>query len=401
MKKKIMYWPWLLCSLLVAADAWVGHKALYAQLYDLRDVEAYINRYKDLAVEDMVQYGIPASIKLAQAIIESGAGKSQLAVQANNHFGIKCHNQWNGQRYHYDDDHKNECFRKYASVRDSYRDHSEFLRSRQRYAVLFTYDPRDYRAWAYGLKACGYATNPRYAEVLIKCIEDYDLHQWDLPEKERARWFAKINNSTNKEKFDENDSDNGDGLSLAERIQTHNDVKYILLQPGESVNDLATALRVGVNRLLRYNDVADASQLPAGSRIYIQPKRNNGMVREHVVKPGETMFDIAHQHAVQLEKLYEKNKMILGTQPAVGEVIFLREQRDKPPALAEVSVLPAQQGPLTTTTAATYTVQSGDTLYGIARRHQVSVDELIRFNQLSSPNIRPGMVLRIPPNSGR
>ncbi|MCS6990576.1 MAG: LysM peptidoglycan-binding domain-containing protein [Chitinophagales bacterium] len=369
-----------------------------AQGYDMEDVEAYIDKHKDLAIEEMARSGIPASIKLAQAIIESGAGKSPLAVKANNHFGIKCHTGWEGERYYYDDDQQNECFRKYASVRDSYRDHSEFLRSRSRYAVLFTYDVRDYVAWAKGLKACGYATNPRYAEVLIKCIEDYDLHQWDLSEKERDRWFARINNTESKT---EQAASSSEGFNLAERINTHNDVKYVYLQPGESLHELATALRISVNRLLRYNDVADPAQLPPGSRVYIQPKRNHGPMREHIVKPGETMFDIAQQHAIQLEKLYEKNKMILGTQPAVGEVLYLREHRSRPPLIRDPASLSVGNGPLTPQAQRTYTVQAGDTLYSIARRHQVSVADLMQYNGLQSPNIKPGMVLRLPPSLGR
>jgi flagellum-specific peptidoglycan hydrolase FlgJ len=130
--------------------------------------------------------GIPASITLAQGIIESGAGKSPLALDANNHFGIKCHDDWKGDGYKYDDDRKNECFRKYDSAYQSFCDHSQFLKTRQRYAVLFTYDSLDYKSWAKGLKACGYATNPKYADILIKCIDDYDLHQWDLNDTERT-----------------------------------------------------------------------------------------------------------------------------------------------------------------------------------------------------------------------
>ncbi|MCS6917180.1 MAG: LysM peptidoglycan-binding domain-containing protein [Chitinophagales bacterium] len=372
--------------------------ATHAQLYDMNDVEAYIKTYRQLAIEEMERTGIPASIKLAQAIIESGAGKSTLAREANNHFGIKCHKEWDGKRYYYDDDQQNECFRRYASVRESYRDHSEFLRTRSRYAVLFSYDPRDYASWAKGLKACGYATNPRYAEVLIKCIEDYDLHQWDLSEKERDRWFASVNQMQHNGTSEANGAGNpgpAAALSLEERIGEHNEVKYIELRQGESLSELATALRISVHRLLRYNDVADPDQLPAGSRVYIQPKRNQGPVREHVVQAGETMFSIAQQHAMQLEKLYEKNKMILGTQPAAGEVLYLREHRPKPPALSEPDGISAGKGPLVPS-AVVYTVQPGDTLYSIARRHQVTVDELMQYNQLRSAHLRPGMVLRIP-----
>src|SRR6185295_1956858 len=153
------------------------------QTYD-EQVEQYIAQYKPIAIEEMQRMGIPASITLAQGIVESNAGLSPLATEANNHFGIKCHDDWKGATFKYDDDRKNECFRKYNSAAESFKDHSDFLKNKQRYAVLFTYDPLDYKAWAKGLKACGYATNPQYAKVLINCVEGYDLHQWDLNEKD-------------------------------------------------------------------------------------------------------------------------------------------------------------------------------------------------------------------------
>ncbi len=367
--------------------------------YDAHTVEKYIQTYKEWAIEEMHRTGIPASIKLAQAIIESGAGTSLLAREAKNHFGIKCHAGWQGDTYHFDDDQKNECFRKYASVRDSYIDHSEFLRNRPRYASLFTIDPTDYVAWARGLKACGYATNPRYAEMLIKCIEDYDLHQWDLDPKDRQRWFAQQNQwpRENKQTTTEPLRSEEQELSLQDRIFEVNGVKCVEILPGETLAQLATAYRMSLRRLMRYNEIHDpTTDLPA-RRIYLEPKRNHGEEKEHRVQAGETMFDIAHLHAMQLEALYERNKMILGSQPATGEIIYLRGQRDTPPRLAE----PVRPAPDATTPEAGNTtyhvVKPGDTLFSISRKYNISVEELQRINNLSSTLIRPGTQLRIRP----
>ena len=142
-------------------------------------VAEYIDLYTDLAIKEMKNYHIPASITLAQGILESENGNSPLAIEANNHFGIKCHQEWTGKTYNHDDDIKNECFRKYTKAEDSFRDHSEFLTTRDRYKPLFDLDITDYKGWAYGLKQAGYATNPRYPEILIRIIEENGLAELD------------------------------------------------------------------------------------------------------------------------------------------------------------------------------------------------------------------------------
>lgn len=373
----------------------------FAQTYD-ENVEAYINQYKDIAIEEMYRTGIPASITLAQGIIETNAGQSPLALEANNHFGIKCHDGWTGASYTYDDDRKNECFRKYDSAFVSYKDHSDFLRNRSRYAVLFTYDINDYKAWAKGLKACGYATNPQYANILIKCIDDYDLHQWDLPEGERTQWFASINKTDTGKLAGKPDHPTAVSIpptirNAKERIYVFNNIKCVTLLPGESFNNLATTYEIGMKRLMRYNDVNDASVLKEGDRIYLQPKRNNGDEQSHVVKEGETMFSISRDHGIQLAKLYEKNAMDAGTQPAAGEVINLKETRKEPPRLVtsnnnrtdstEVKKEPAFEKPAS---SQIHIVTKGDTLYSISKKYNVTVNELKSINNLSSTDLRIG-----------
>lgn len=377
----------------------------FAQLYEAVDVENYIATYKEVAIEEMTRTGIPASITLAQGIIESGAGKSPLAVEANNHFGIKCHETWKGATYTYDDDRKNECFRKYDSTIQSYYDHSDFLKTRSRYAVLFTYSDTDYKAWAKGLKACGYATNPKYAEVLIKCIEDYDLHQWDLKEEDRAAWFAQINKSDTGQSSSQQLAAQEDDaweqslqkVSASERTYVFNDIKCVNLPAGESLNQLATKYEIGMKRLLRYNDAADASQIKAGDRVYLQPKRSNGDQKFHTVREGETMYSISQQHGIQLAKLYEKNLMLPGTEPVEGTVLNLRDTREEAPDTLAVKANDTSKKVIAQPHASTayYTVNKGDTLYSISKRYNLTVDELKRMNQLASSDLQVGDKLRV------
>ncbi len=370
-----------------------------AQTYDEK-VEDYINRYKDIAIAEMVRTGIPASITLAQGIIESNAGQSPLATEANNHFGIKCHTGWMGASYIYDDDRKNECFRKYDSSLISYKDHSDFLMTRERYAILFTYDTKDYTSWAKGLKACGYATNPQYANILIKCINDYDLHQWDLAPDERAEWFASLNRTGGATAIKETGNPEiinaqPTAMNVTERIYVFNDIDCVTLFEGETLNDLATAFALSLKRLMRYNDITEVAQIATGDRVYLQPKRHNGDVASHTVKEGETMFSISREHGIQLAKLYEKNLMKPGTEPAAGEIISLKEVRKTAPALLNDKIetlAKADRSPEIKNPPAgqIHIVSKGDTLYSISKKYNVTVTELKTINKLSSTDLQIG-----------
>jgi len=376
------------------------------QTYD-EQVEQYIAQYKPIAIEEMQRMGIPASITLAQGIIESSAGLSPLATEANNHFGIKCHDDWKGATFKYDDDRKNECFRKYNSAAESFKDHSNFLKYKQRYAVLFTYDPVDYKAWAKGLKSCGYATNPQYAKILIKCVEDYDLHQWDLNDKDRSKWFAQINKTGEKEdKRDDqqlsmNNDTSGSPLKKEQpedRIFIFNDIKCVTLRENESINDLATEFEIGLHRLMRYNDITDTSQIRTLCRIFLQPKRKNGDQKFHLVQERETMFMISCAHGIQLRELYEKNLMLPGTEPAAGEEIYLREKRDAPPKTTDTLMnLTKPVNPLVAETSPDlfHVVSKGDTLYSLSKKYNISVIELKELNHLYSENLYVGERIRV------
>lgn len=260
----------------------------------------YIENFKDIAISEMHRYGIPASIKLAQGILESGNGKSRLAVKANNHFGIKCHLDWNGKKIYHDDDEKGECFRVYKNPDESYRDHSLFLVERSRYKALFDLDRTDYKGWAKGLKAAGYATNPKYADLLIKLIEDYQLYVYDAFGAEKEMIFKHPNK-----------------------------VRYTVVGEGEALEDVADRSRVSVKRIIKYNDFTWESQVEPGDVIFLQRKRSRPKAKKHIVRAGETMHDVSQEHAMRLQKLYYRNRMKVGEQPQPGDVLKLRWRTKK------------------------------------------------------------------------
>ncbi|MBK7566655.1 MAG: LysM peptidoglycan-binding domain-containing protein [Bacteroidetes bacterium] len=295
----------------------------------------YIDQYKAIAVAEMVEYKIPASITMAQGILESGAGQSELAKKSNNHFGIKCHTDWKGEKVYYDDDAKDECFRKYDHVEDSYRDHSEFLSSKTRYAELFELDADDYKGWAKGLKAAGYATNPKYADLLINLIEEYDLHALDKMSLAEAKKHNKKteekevkekedpvvkNTETKKEK-------NFTWGGYNEDVFYFNRIPTVTIQAGDSPEKLAEKHHKKLSLLKDYNDIENGGTLTPGTKFYLQPKRKKGDTKFHTVKEGETMWTISRDEGVRMEQLYKYNKMQSGEEPAVGEQINLRDKR--------------------------------------------------------------------------
>ncbi|MFO7369431.1 MAG: glucosaminidase domain-containing protein [Bacteroidales bacterium] len=286
---------------------------LMAQSSDRMTRREYFETYKDMAIHEMRRSGVPASITLAQGALESGDGNSSLARRANNHFGIKCHNDWNGKKVYHDDDAKNECFRKYASVEDSYRDHSDYLRAKSRYAFLFELDITDYKGWAKGLKKAGYATSHTYADKLIDIIEAFDLHRYDgNSEKAKTR--------------------NSRPTAYANRVPSRsilerNRVKYVVASTGDTYESLTDEFGKMSWEIPDYNDIANPGLLAAGQVIYLQPKRNKAELGKntHMVKEGETMYTISQLYAIKLQRLYLMNDMNPGTKPSVGTLLQLRK----------------------------------------------------------------------------
>jgi len=276
----------------------------------------YIAKFKDDAIREMHQSGVPASITLAQGILESGDGNSPLAMYANNHFGIKCHAGWTGESMRIDDDEKNECFRKYESAYESFKDHSEFLVTRSRYDFLFNLKISDYKGWAKGLKKAGYATNPKYANLLIMIIEQNDLSQYDNYGKVPPRKPSK--NKTSKTLA---------SSKQARTVRLHNNIKYIMVKKGDSFYRIAHDFDMDLRQIYKYNDLNKGDVLKTGEVIYLQPKRNKAAEKYHIVKKGETMRSISQNYGIKLKQLYKKNLMIPGTQPKTGDKLFLKKKR--------------------------------------------------------------------------
>ena len=274
--------------------------------------EDYIRKYHKIAIDEMHTYGIPASITLAQGILESGNGNSDLAYKSNNHFGIKCHKNWSGRKVYHDDDTKNECFRKYRKVSDSYRDHSEFLKNRDRYSFLFDYKMTDYTAWAKGLKKAGYATHPEYAEKLINLIERFDLAQYDKASKLGKRKVKKPKRRDRKEIF-----------------KSENGLKYVLAESGDNYDIIATEQSLWMWELLAYNDCEKDQQLAQGDLVYLQMKKKKAKSEFHVVKKDQTLHFISQLHGIQLARLQYMNRLKKNQNIQVGQKLFLRKRKPR------------------------------------------------------------------------
>jgi hypothetical protein len=292
-------------------------------------VDEYILTYKDIAIEKMQVYGIPASITLAQGILESGIGNSELARKANNHFGIKCHKGWSGKTYHMDDDARDECFRKYKNPEESYRDHSLFLTTRDRYADLFNLEITDYKGWARGLKKAGYATNPRYPQLLIKIIEENQLDQYDkgiTPQYASSKTMEQ-GISTSDSKLPAHQPSDYELVEIWEtgrKVYINNDVKFIFARGGDSWSAIAADFEIYSWQLPKYNDLDKKTPPEPGEMIYIEKKkRKNKNVDRHTVRSGETMHAIAQQYGIRLKNLYRKNNMPEGINAEAGKVLKL------------------------------------------------------------------------------
>lgn len=269
--------------------------------------QAYIEKFHSIAIKQQKAHGIPASIILAQGLLESGAGRGILATEANNHFGIKCHD-WTGKKIYKDDDEKNECFRKYRHAEESYEDHSLFLVNRPRYSSLFLLNPTDYVSWAHGLKAAGYATDPAYAQKLINLIERYSLHQYDIEKK--GLFATKTDLQTQSER----------------RIYKSNYLRIVVATENDTYASLAEELKISEKRLRKYNEVGTETQLKKGNIVYLSKKKKTAARANHihVVQPGETLYGISQIYGIQLINLYKMNDIPFTQGAYIGQIIKLR-----------------------------------------------------------------------------
>ena len=260
----------------------------------------YIKKFAPLAVQQMQTHRIPASITLAQGILESNNGNSRLAVKGNNHFGIKCHG-WEGKKIYEDDDKKQECFRNYKSVLESFIDHSLFLKKYDRYSFLFDYSINDYKSWAKGLKTAGYATNKKYPDLLIKLIEENELYKYD------------------------SQYDKDDFVALKRKIYLHpNRIKYVIAEKMETYALIAKELNLKTIRLQKYNDSKSNNKFKNSCVVFIQPKRNKCKKRIHISNKNETLYEISQTYGLKLKKLQKRNPDLNSKKLKKGVKVILR-----------------------------------------------------------------------------
>ncbi len=275
----------------------------------------YIKQYAPLAVQQMKQHNVPASITLAQGLLESGAGLSKLALESNNHFGIKCGLGWKGRSVRANDDAPNECFRAYRKVEDSYQDHSLFLVGNQRYSSLFSLKKTDYKGWAKGLKKAGYATDPSYANKLITIIETYDLYKYDtdgMSKREAKKWQKLLKKKP--------------WLANPHEVKIANGLAYVVAREGDTFRLLGGEFDISWKKLPKYNDLQRDYTLEEGDIIYLKEKNKKTVadVIYHVVREGDSMHTISQVYGVRLKTLYKLNKMAEDHIPEVGERVWLK-----------------------------------------------------------------------------
>lgn len=310
--------------------------------------QQYIDTYKLIAMEEMRRSGVPAAIKLAQGILETQSGNGWLCLNSNNHFGIKCKNNWTGPSVSYDDDARGECFRKYGSPQESWKDHSEFLRNNPRYKFLFDLNPNDYKAWAYGLKTAGYATSRTYPQQLIQIIETYQLQQYtDIAmgkgEIRIGDVFAGDPGSYTPAQPSTASRPVVTAAAPAKKYPETgefriNNRKAIFVKKGTALIQVASARNIRLSSLLKYNDLAADVPLEKDMVIFLQSKSKRGSNDFHIVAAGESLHDIAQAEGVQLRWVRRRNKLQEGEQPAAGERIALDGYASAKPRLGSNSV---------------------------------------------------------------
>jgi LysM repeat protein len=274
-------------------------------------VEEYVNTYRSIAVAEMKRSGIPASVTLAQGILETEHGNSELVKKSNNHFGIKCKSTWTGESVTHTDDAPNECFRKYPNAADSYKDHSDYLKTSPRYASLFQLDPSDYKGWAHGLKRAGYATNPRYPQIVISNIEKYNLQQYDTISGEMGNDMA-VTKNVEDESVVKNAtlvSDNEEIKNALKANSKFNKLKALYASKGTSLLAIATAADIDLVKLLDYNDLKTDGLLKEDQLIYLEKKNKQGNRDFSTSLQNETLRDVAQNNGVQLKSLMQINNM--------------------------------------------------------------------------------------------
>lgn len=372
-------------------------------------VRKYIDTFKEAAIEEMKRTGVPAAITLAQGIHETGAGQSDLVRKSNNHFGIKCKAEWKGETVSHDDDAKGECFRKYTDPIESYKDHSDFLKNRPHYASLFTLDPTDYEGWAYGLKKAGYATNPKYPQILIRIINEYSLQDYTMialgrkVTEQPAIWASSTTTDNEAKKEVVLGNAVPKPIAYPQGVFEINNTKVVYVLKGTPYLMVAEQYGVKLKRLFDYNDMPEAEVAATDQLVYLQHKRKKGANETYTFKGTETVQQVAQQEGIRLENLLRFNRLEAGVQPVAGTRLYLQQaapdavtitnitSKDKTVARVKPNEKPVAKG----TTFVTHTVQPKETLYAIAKRYSVTINDVLRWNNLDTAHVKTGQKLRI------
>jgi LysM repeat protein len=312
-------------------------------------IKEYVNTYQKIAIQEMHKSGIPASITLAQGILESASGNSKLSKTANNHFGIKCHSDWSGPKVYHDDDEKNECFRKYKDPISSYIDHSKFLMNKKRYEFLFEYKSTDYKSWAYGLKKAGYATNPKYPELLISLIKENNLYLFD------------------------------NYKNVIVKNNLINNIPIIYIDKEKSLLSIAKKQKISLSKLKKVNENYFTKGPQPGEHIFLKRKKRKCKHVYHKTKHNETALSIAHFYGIKVKLIAKRNNLKINEPINPGLKIYLNT---KSPFINKGLYK-------------SYTVRSGDTLYSISNRYNITIEKLKKLNGLKDNKIFSGMKLRL------
>lgn len=343
--------------------------------------EQYIETYKNLAIIEMHRAGVPASITMAQGILESNDGNSRLAQKGNNHFGIKCKSTWKGKTMYADDDAPDECFRAYDSPNDSYRDHSDFLRENWRYHELFDLDVTDYKGWARGLRKAGYATNKSYHTIIINLIERHELYKLDIMKPQP---------------------------DLTKPLVLQNEVPVVYAEKGQTLKSIAKDNDLSNRQIYKYNDLKEGEEISEGDIVYLKPKRRRGSEKYHVVQPNENMYQISQQYGIKLKHLYRRNRLEEGLEPVPGTQLYMRGKRPKAdsvkvePEMQEVeeakfvnphSVEIEKAPPIQKEHIELppyHVVEKGDNIYRIAEKYHVFEEDILKWNKIDALELTVG-----------
>jgi LysM repeat protein len=356
----------------------------------------YVAQYKEIAISEMKRMGVPAAISLAQGILETENGNSDLVKKSNNHFGIKCKSTWTAETVSHDDDAPGECFRAYKNAEDSYRDHSNFLRGSSRYAFLFKLDPRDYKAWAYGLRKAGYATNPQYPQILIKNIEDNNLEQYtleginDVPVYDASRYTNDPEDKSINDVLKSIGQNDADSNLSEPTTLIINGSKALFVSRGTSLLAVASQNNINLNRLLEINDLQKDGLLDKDQYIFLEKKQKEGERDYYISQQNETLYDIAQKNGIMLQSLYDYNNISSADNIYPGTKILLRPSLVKQISTNDIEATSPRAGK-----PKTHEVQPKESLYAISKKYGVSVTQLKEWNNLNDNNLKPGQQLII------